>query len=429
MDLPGPVEAVLLGAGNRGADAYGEWALAHPGELRFVAVAEPDLGRRERFSAAHGIPVERRFAAWRDLLTAGPRAPALVMALPDREHEAASSAALRAGYHALLEKPLASTLAGTLRVARAARPERVVMLGYVLRHTAFFSTVREVVRSGRLGEVVTVAWRENVSSAHFAHSYVRGSWARVEESSPMILAKSSHDLDLLGWTTGRRVARLSSFGSLEHFRPERAPAGAPERCLDGCPAAQECPFYAPKHYLSGRAGWPVSVVSLDPSPAAVERALREGPYGRCVYRSGSTAVDHQVVAFELEGGGSGTLTVHGHSGEEGRTVRVDGTRATLRGAFTASRQELRIEPHDARTAFAGGGEDVPVRAPVGMAGGGHGGGDGGLAAAFVAAVREGRLESPESYLESHLLAFAAEEARLTGRVVDLRGYRRSALGS
>jgi predicted dehydrogenase len=424
-----PVQAIMLGAGNRGFNVYGAWALEHGSELQFVAVAEADGAKLERFGAAHGIPAERRFLDWREALRlaapdlAAPDLAAFVC-LPDALHEDAAIACLKADLHLMLEKPVASTLQGTRRVAVAAETSsRVVRLGYVLRYTPFFQTLRETVRSGAVGQIVTLEWRENVSAIHYAHSYVRGNWGNAARSSPMILAKCSHDLDLLGWITGLTVSRLNSFGALKYFRAENAPEGAPERCLEGCPVEASCAFYAPKIYLTEDTGWPTSVISPDPSLEARRHALWTGPYGRCVYRSDNDVVDHQVAALEFTGGETGVFTMHGHSGEEGRSLRLDGSLGTLRGVFSASRQELRLEPHDLKTAFSGGGEVIPIRAPVGMAGGGHGGGDAGLCAAFVAAVREGTRENPEQYLESHLLAFAMEQARLEGRIVDMADFR------
>lgn len=419
-----PLEAVLIGAGNRGRDVFGRFALENPEVLKFVAVADPDPAKLERFGVEHGIPTGRRFSSWESLLDQPKLAPALFDTLPDVLHEQSAVRALEAGYHVMLEKPVASTLEGSVRVARAAEVSgKVVMLGYVLRYTPFFSTVRNIVRSGALGQIVTVEWRENVSSTHFSHSFVRGNWSKRSLSSPMILAKCSHDLDMLGWVTGGRVAQLSSFGNLAYFKPENAPEGAPQRCLDNCPVESECEFSALKIYLNDNTDWPVSVITTDLSLEGRRRALETGPYGRCVYRAGNDVVDHQVVAFSLQDGASGTLTMHGHSAEEGRSIRIDGTKATLRGAFKSSLQEIRLEHHDMKTAFEGGGAVVPITAPAGITGGGHGGGDDGLVAAFVQSARDGTREPVSSYMESHFLAFAIEQARLTGQVVDMEMFR------
>ena len=65
------VKAILIGAGQRGAQVYGAYALRHPDEIQFVAVAEPDKGRREAFVKDHDIPAENVFEDWHELLENG----------------------------------------------------------------------------------------------------------------------------------------------------------------------------------------------------------------------------------------------------------------------------------------------------------------------------------------------------------------------
>lgn len=410
-----PVEAVLVGAGNRGREAYGAYALRYPHRLKFVAVAEPIEERRELFARQHNIPPERRFASWEDLYAQGQLAPALVNCTMDRDHVASTLPALELGYHVLLEKPMAVTPHDCVRLVRAAeKADRILQICHVLRYTPFFAALYEVVHSGRLGDVMTVEHKENVAYWHMAHSFVRGNWRNSRTSSPMILAKSCHDLDILAWVIGTRCLRISSFGSLTLFRPDRVGPEIPERCTDGCPIEDGCPFYAPRIYLTEYTGWPVSVISLDTSLEARLKALQEGPYGRCVYRCDNDVVDHQVVAMEFENDVTVVFTMHGHSHKEGRTMRYDGSRATLRGS--AAENELVIYDH------VTGREEV---IHPGQIGGGHGGGDTGLMNAFVKAVRnpgQEVLSSARASLQSHLMAFAAEEARLTGQVVDMVAY-------
>jgi predicted dehydrogenase len=56
-----PIDAVLIGAGNRGAQVYARFGLRFPERLRFAAVAEPDPVRRAGFAQAHAIPPENCF--------------------------------------------------------------------------------------------------------------------------------------------------------------------------------------------------------------------------------------------------------------------------------------------------------------------------------------------------------------------------------
>src|SRR5690606_10464150 len=245
-----PYTAAFIGAGNRGAEVYGQWALEHPAALRITAVAEPLEARRRAVAGQHGIPPGRQFESWEDLL-AGPRlADVAIITTQDQMHTAPTLAALAASYDILLEKPMAHRLEETVALVRAAEQAgRILQIAHVLRYTDFFQQVHRIVQSGRLGQLITISHRENVSSWHMAHSYVRGNWRREDQASPMILAKSCHDMDILYWIVGQPVKRLSSFGSLRHFRPENAPPGAPDHCIDGCPIEETCPFYAPAIYL------------------------------------------------------------------------------------------------------------------------------------------------------------------------------------
>ena len=412
-----PVEMVLLGAGNRGAFAYGSYARMNPHLARFVAVAEPDLARRERFAQEHGIPPERRFVSWEEALARPQLAEALLNSTMDQTHVASTLAALQAGYHVLLEKPMATTPEDCVRLVLAAeRNGRILQICHVLRYTRFWSIVHELIASGRLGQVITANHQENVAYWHMAHSFVRGNWSNAARSAPMILAKCCHDMDILTWNLGSPVRWLSSFGRLSHFRAENAPAGAPARCTDGCPAQEECAYYAPRQYLREGTDWPINVISLDLSTEGRLRALREGPYGRCVYHCDNDVVDHQVIAMEMENGVTLTFTMQGHSHNNVRTMRYEGTRATLRASEAS--EEISIFDH-----LTGNEETVHPGAVVG----GHGGGDTGVMNAFVATLRspagQTPLTSARASLESHLMAFASERARVERKMVDMAAYR------
>jgi predicted dehydrogenase len=398
--------------------AYGPYALEYPGEVRFVAVAEPDQGRRQRFGDIHGIPLDRRFDSWEQLLDGSQHGEAMLIATPDQLHHAPAVAALEAGYDVLVEKPMATNPADLVDLVTVAkRNERLLQVCHVLRHTPLFQRLNEALASGLVGDIVAASHRENFLFWHMAHSFVRGNWRRTDESAPMILAKACHDFDILSWNLPEPVTRLSSFGSLLHFRPEHAPKGAPDRCTDGCPAAAECPFDATRLYLDeALTGWPVHVITDDLSPAGRRAALEKGPYGRCVFRCDNDVADHQVAIMELASGAAVSVTVQGHSHEEARTMRYDGTRGTIRAKFGA---RSGIEHHDHLTGRRS-------RLDVSDVQGGHGGGDFGVLRAFLAAVRgnPAAVTDINGILEGHMLALAAEQSRRTGRPVIMEEFRR-----
>jgi predicted dehydrogenase len=408
----------MVGAGNRGYLAYGAYAERHPDKARFVAVVEPDEGRRARFAEAHGLPRDRQLSSWEELAARPRIAAALVNATMDRTHRSSTLALLAAGYDVLLEKPMATTPEECAEIVRAAESgDRLLQIAHVMRYAPFFLAIRDIVTSGRLGEIVSVDWRENLAYWHFAHSYVRGNWASTGRAGPMILTKCCHDLDLLVWLFGA-CDRLSSFGSLTHFTRDAVGPEIPDRCTDGCPIADSCPFFAPRVYLDrlreNPRSFALAAVTLDRTPEGVMRALETGPYGRCVYRCDNDVVDHQVVVMRFGRGLAVSLTMQGASHVEGRTVRIDGTRASL--LANESRSEIDVHDHCS-------GKSETSRVARGV--GGHGGGDEGLMNAFVAAVRgdrDGVRTSARESLQSHLLAFAAERSRATSEVIQMDDY-------
>ncbi len=412
-----PLEAVVIGAGLRGRETYGAFALANPELLRIVAVAEPDWERRSAFSSAHRLPAGCCFDDWRLLLGRPALARVAIVATPDDAHAEPALAALAAGYDVLLEKPIASEPVACVRVVEAFDAAgRLLQIGHCLRYAPFYRGIYDIIASGRLGEVMTISMAENVAYWHMAHSFVRGKFRTTATAAPMLVAKSCHDLDLMSWFVGRACLRVASFGSLRHFGPESAPPDAPDRCTDGCPVEQSCLFSAPRFYLRSYPFWPWSDVSLATDIESRRRGLETGPYGRCVYRAGNDVVDHQVICLEFEGGVTGTFAMHGFAAAPLRTIRVSGTGGELVGAFEQG--DIRILPH-------GRGTPEHIRVPYSPVG--HGGGDQGLLHHFVEAVQRNAadelLASGRASLESHLIGFAAERARLEGRVVAMADFR------
>ncbi|PID79991.1 hypothetical protein CSB20_08590 [bacterium DOLZORAL124_64_63] len=289
----------------------------------------------------------------------------------------------------------------------------------MLRYTPFYSKVREIIRSGQLGDVISMHATEGVDAWHQAHSFVRGHWGRSADSTPMIVAKCCHDTDYLVWLMGSRCKAVSSFGRLSYFNEKHAPEGAAERCTSGCPHAEpqggNC-MYDTHLYLGKHERW-LDMVYPDPAKRSREEVLEwleTSKWGRCAWKCDNDVVDHQVVNMDFENGSTASLTMTAF--DCGRSIEIHGTKGTLRGgdAFKKfSGADITVRDHAT-------GKTEYIRLEEIKDGGyqGHGGGDRGLVDAMDAIFRG---EGPENSLiehsiEGHLIGFAAEQSRLNGGV-------------
>ena len=412
------ISLVIIGLGSRGKNAYGTELLNLRDRAEVVAVADPNEERLAIGGNEHNIPPERRYHTAEELLAQPKLADAALICTQDRQHVGHAVAALRKGYDVLLEKPVSPDLSELQKIVRVAREEnRSVVVCHVLRYTPFFQLIKETIDSGRLGRVVNIQALENVRYWHQAHSFVRGNWRRSEETSPMILAKCCHDLDYLIWLCGSRCEKVSSFGSLIHFKPENAPEGAAARCLDGCRAKENCPYDAEKIYLynkdtgvlEGNTEWPVDILSENPTEKTIREAIQNGPYGRCVYACDNDVVDNQIVNMQMENGAALSLMMSAFTSIGGRTIKVMGTMGDLWGDM--NRNIIRI------CEFGKEPEIIDFGKPKNDFND-HGGGDRGLILSFLDYLEgkktDNTITTLETSIESHLAALAAEESRLKG---------------
>jgi predicted dehydrogenase len=394
-----------------------------PEHYEVVGAADPLAHRVAKVKELSRNPAFRSFDSDKAILSEQKLADVMIIGTQDAYHVPPCIAAMEKGYDILLEKPIATRLDEVLRLEKtAARLGRKVLVCHVLRYSPFYRTVKEVVDSGVLGDIVAMNASEGVGTWHQAHSYVRGHWSVVERASPMIIAKSCHDMDIMAWLIGRPCVSVASYGALTYFTERNAPPGAPSRCTDGCPVAMSC-IYNATLYATRHRRW-LPYVYDDEKGASQEQIrqwLAQSPWGRCVYRCDNTAVDHQVVALTFEGDATATFTMTAFA--DGRNIEIYGTRGKLRGGSSVKGHagaDIVVTRH-------GGGNTERINVSTAVGGyAGHGGGDPGLVTALYEEMMRDRPEDMHSSLsksvQSHVMGFAAEEARLTGTTVALEQF-------
>jgi hypothetical protein len=417
--LRAPVTAITLGAGMRG-NIYGNYAAAYPDRLNIVGVAEPIPIRQERYAARHEIPDAHRFPTWEHVFERPKFADAVIISTPDDLHYGPAMAALRLGYDVLLEKPISPSERECRDIlALAQETGRIVGVCHVLRYAPYFVRMRELMQSGAIGKVVSIQHFEPIEHVHMAHSYVRGNWHNSQATTPIILAKSSHDLDILRWMIGRPSRSIHAIGDLSWFREENAPAGSTPRCMDGCAVESTCPYSALRIYHRDRQR--LYVFDLPDDEAQRERAildnLRTTDYGRCVYRMDNDQPDHYVTSILFDGGVTASFSMEAFTPYHGRRTRVMGSMGYIEGDM----DRMRIV--DFRTM-----ERTLLESSTlgvdGFTADGHGGGDWRLVDQWVDAVarQDAALLSStiDVSIESHLMGFAAEKSRRDGTVEEIR---------
>ncbi len=409
------MKLALIGAGERGM-IYSQYAQQKLGHT-IVAVADPNPVRRKLAKETFSIADSFCFEEGGELIRSKPEVDAVVIASMDRDHFKHTIGAIENGWDILLEKPISPNARECVLIRDGAERTGVnITICHVLRYAPFFIQIKELIQSGSLGKIVAIDHTENVGNFHIAHSFVRGNWRNREESSPIIMQKSCHDMDILLWLTQSSAKSISSVGSLSYFKESNAPAGSAARCLD-CPVAKDCRFDARKAYLPVMGDWPARVLTADQTEAGLMKAFREGPYGRCVFRCDNDVCDHQSTIIEFENGVTATFTLSGMTNSMHRTIHVMCEHGEIYGDDGTG--IIRVIPFRSNNvdAFA------EKTYHIGSVSGNHGGGDEALVRDFFATIsNRNAAESRSSVrhsVESHLMACAAEESRLTASTVKM----------
>ena len=415
------IKIIVVGAGGRGKD-YTDIMARFPEKFQVVGVAEPIESRREYMRTKHNIPAENCFDTWEKILEKPKFADAAIISTMDRMHFAPAMEAIRKGYNLLLEKPAAPTAEECLAIESEAKKYGVrILVCHVLRYSPFYVTLKSLIDKGEIGRVMSIQHAEGVGNVHQSHSFVRGNWGNSEKSSPMLLQKSCHDMDILQWLVGKECKRVSSFGSLTYFIKENAPEGSPDYCIDGCPMAAECPYNAVKLYYDDKDNdWFRNAATgiVSPTDDEVAHALRTTQYGKCVFKCDNNVVDHQVVNLEFEDGTVVDFNMSAFN-KGGRYIRVMGTKGEILNRNTDGILELYKFEDGSKTLI-----DIKTYGDTIVSG--HGGGDEGIVHALYDYLTTGVITEQLSEIgisvKNHMIAFASEESRHTGKVVNVKEY-------
>ncbi len=411
IPLVNPVNVLLIGAGHRG-NIYADYALLHPNELRIVGVAESDPKRLQQFKKKHSLPDSACFQDWKLILNKAKFADAVIIATPDHLHVAPCLQAIETGYDVLLEKPIAPTESECrLLLEKANMSGKIVSVCHVLRYTPYFKQLKEVIESGMIGDIISLQHMEPIEQIHMSHSYVRGQWKNSKKTTPIVVAKSCHDTDIIRWLVNSPAHDVHCFGNLSWFTNTNAPAGSTERCTDGCKVESSCPYSALQIYLRDKKRLYVFDLPTNKSEwdEIIEEKLRTTDYGRCVYHMDNDQPDHLTVNMLFKNNVTAAFSMEAHVSYEGRRTRIMGSKGDIVGnmeTFVLTDFKTRKQTSWKMVTDA------------------HGGGDHLLIRDWIQAIAQqdkSLLSSTlEASIESHLMAFAAEKSRLNRTIEEIK---------
>ncbi len=418
------LKLILIGGGDRGS-SYLKYLDVNPDKFELVGLAEPVKAKREYLRDTYNVPENMCFESYEDLLNLPKCADIAMICTQDKLHFAPAMMAIGKRYDLLLEKPIAPTAEECYKICDAAQKNGVkVLVCHVLRYTPFYKALKKAIDDGLIGEITSINHTEGVGNIHMSHSYVRGNWRRADESAPMILAKCCHDTDLLLWLIGESCTKVQSFGTLSYFCEKNAPEGAPMRCTDGCPHQDTCSYYAPDLYRIKTAEVShfraIVTKKFNPTDEELQEVLKTSPYGRCVYRCDNDVVDRQIVNMLFGTDKCVTLTMSAFN-KGGRVTTIMGTKGQIDADI--EKQSIKYVGFDT---WEEKGLYAPEESFDQTIAGGHGGGDMGIMNDLYELIANNNPSTSISDVSvsclSHMIAFAAEEARVEGTVIDMDEY-------
>lgn len=410
----------ILGYGGRGYH-YAKICGRMPKDYMIVAVIDNSDDKLKLARRMSKLNDNQLFSSFDSFLESPKIAEWVFICTQDKDHKEHAIKALKKGYNLLLEKPIACTPEDCIEIEQTAKKlHREVAVCHVLRYSVYYEKIKEIIDSGILGQIIAIDQVENVAYWHQAHSFVRGDWRRKDESTPMILAKCCHDLDIAVYLANSKCKQVMSQGKLNYFKKENAPEGATEYCLGGCKAKETCPYDCEKLYVDPlkhkpkcviKSVWPQSRLLSDSivTVPKLYNAMKNTRYGKCVFLSDNDVVDYQVATMLFENGINSTLTMTAFSGPSYRETRIRGSLGEL--VCDMSKSEILLYQFGKKK------RKIRIKNRLDA----HGGGDKRL----IVYLSADKLKTDISIsIESHLIGFAAEESRLNnGKTIMLEELR------
>lgn len=207
---PATVAAGFIGTGNRGAYLLRAF-LSQPG-VKVVALCDIKPDRLDKAATMAAKDQPATFTDYRRLLERKD-VEAVFIATPCDLHAEMAIAALEAGKHVYLEKPVGITAEQVRDVLNAARRAKTVLqVGQQLRSEARLRATIAKIREGVLGKIIMVKAQRHASEDLDHHGPSADWFFDAKRSGDVIVEMAVHNLDICNWVIGNHPERAAGFG-------------------------------------------------------------------------------------------------------------------------------------------------------------------------------------------------------------------------
>ena len=289
--------------------------------------------------------------------------------------------AFNAGKHVFCEKPLATSIDDCIAIQAAHRRAGTrLAMGFVLRYLPLFRELHREVEAGTLGRIISMEANETLHPGH--GGYIMRNWRRLRRySGPHVLEKGCHDMDLIQWLLDSLPARVAAFGGLDIYVPENRELAMQIATDAGDPDL-----------------WTSWKTWEDLDPFTSDKDIDDNLVAILEFRNGTRVTWHQNACDELRP----------------RGMHICGLKATA---------DLDLRKNELTVRRIGAKEDLDIN--IDREGrGGHGGTDGLIIDDLVRCMTTGTEPaiSAMAGVTSAITCLAIDEARRTGKIVDLEPY-------
>ena len=305
---------VQVGCGHRGVIAYSVPLVKKYSDVgKLCGVYDTNCKRAALVSEMAGeeIPVYDDF----DKMLNEVKPDSVIVTCKDSDHDYYINKALEKGCDVISEKPVTTTFEKALKIKETKeKTGKDVIVTFNLRFQPFFKQVKELIKSGEVGDVLSIHFEWMLNTYHGADYFRR--WHRVRENSGSLLVhKSTHHFDIVNWLLEDEPVSVNAYGTRRFYGPTREERG--ERCLT-CKYKDTCEFY----------------FDIDKNPnyekmyhncEDVDGYYRDG----CLFSEEIDIEDSISVNVEYTKGAVMSYSLVAHSPYEGLNLCINGTKGRL----------------------------------------------------------------------------------------------------